>query len=71
MIKLLERSNGKVFGIESVGKITAEDIEKISVPLQEGINKYGKINWIFIVKDFKGTMNCAHLFRQLLPNLGI
>ena len=55
MIKILDRSKGNVFGIESTGKITAEDIEKISGQLQEGIDKYGKINWVFIMKDFKGT----------------
>jgi hypothetical protein len=55
MIKILDRSKGNVFGLEVTGKITAEDIEKVAAQLKESIDKYGKINWVFIFRDFKGA----------------
>lgn len=55
MIKILERSQGNVIGVEASGKITAEDIEAAIIPFEEAIEKYGKINWLFVWKDFKGT----------------
>jgi hypothetical protein len=55
MIKILDRSKGKVFGLEATGKITLEDIENVEGQLKEAIEKYDKINWVFIVRDFKGA----------------
>lgn len=50
MLKVLERSHGNAIGIEASGEITKEDIEEITPQLDELIEKYGKISWLFIIK---------------------
>jgi len=50
MLKVLERSHGNVIGIEASEEITEEDIDEITPQLDELIEKYGKISWLFIIK---------------------
>ncbi len=50
MLKVLERSHGNIIGIEAFGDITGEDIDEITPQIEELIDKYGKINWLFIIK---------------------
>ena len=53
MIKALERSKGNVFGFEVSGEITVEDIRRVTDVLDKAIEKYGKINWLFVFKTIK------------------
>ena len=50
MLKVLERSHGNVIGIEATGEITEEDIGKVAPRLDDMIEKYGKISWLFVNK---------------------
>lgn len=55
MISILKRSKDNVFGLQASGEITAEDIEQVIPILNEGIKKYGKINWLMIMETGKCT----------------
>jgi len=50
MLKVLERSHGNFIGIEVSGEISKEDIAEVTPQLDELIEKYGKISWLFIIK---------------------
>ncbi|MBN1432293.1 MAG: STAS/SEC14 domain-containing protein [Methanomicrobiaceae archaeon] len=53
MLKVLERSHGNIVGIEASGEVTEEDIREITPQLDELIEKYGKISWIYVIKTTK------------------
>lgn len=55
MITILERSKGNVFGLEASGEISELDIYEVTKPMDEAVKKYGKINWLLIMKTSKCT----------------
>ncbi len=54
MIRKLERSAGKVYGMETEGVIDLEQFEALRPELEALIAKHGKINVLFHVKSMKG-----------------
>lgn len=51
MLRMLARSKGNVFGLETSGMITAADIEGVTPVLDEAIRQYGRINWLMVMRN--------------------
>jgi hypothetical protein len=55
MITLLEKTEGKVIGLEISGEVTNEDVKKIKPMITDTIAKHNKINLLLILEDFRYT----------------
>jgi hypothetical protein len=71
MLKILEKSHGNFIGIEASGEISENDISEITPQLDELIERYGKISWLFVIKT--GRYETVRAFYEdiswLLKNL--
>jgi hypothetical protein len=72
MIKKLERSSGKVYGVEVSGALTVEEYRKYEPELEAIIEKEGKINVLVIVKDLPsvGMREVVEDFRFAIKHWG-
>jgi len=54
MIRKLERSKGKVIGLETEGIIDLEQFDALLPELEALIREHGRINMLFNIKSMKG-----------------
>lgn len=53
MLTIMERSSGNVIGFETDGTVTLDELKSCEAAADKLIEKYGKINWIFVWNDCK------------------
>jgi hypothetical protein len=72
MIKKLERSSGKVYGVEVSGTLTVEEYREYEPEIEAIIEKEGNINVLVIVKDLPsvGIREVIEDFRFAMKHWG-
>lgn len=53
MIEILDESMGKYAGFKIIGEVESGDIEEVEPILSEIIDKYGKVNFLIDITDYK------------------